>query len=640
MGGFGEFRRIYPSTGRIFLDGGLNSKFERSIIQDNESPDCQNVNFENGSVGTRQGTSKASTTPIGSFAGDGLYTRHDNDGSETMVAFCGGHMQTFDGISFITVASSDSIWTAGVRVAATEYQNYLFANNGGTTPYKYDGSVFSRHGVPAPSGTADIISNPTAAGTLTGDYRYAFTYLNTALAEGDISPIAGTLNVAAAKIDLSSIPVAPQSHGINARKIYRTEAGGSTYKLVTTINDNSTTTYQDNSDDTELGATAPSDNGEPPNYSICIYHQNRLFMNDPSNPNLLWYTELGEPFTVKTTNFIKIGDKSGKILKSLAVYDNSVVAGCQTDENWLIYMPDTTPSNWVSVKINGSYGNQSPFCNLEYENRLLFAAIESNQFVGFAALAGASVEPSATLTTISSIGSDLKSYRISSDMAFVQSAYVDRITGITFKNRAFISVTYGSGETKNNRIYMMDFSRSNLTKKNQQSWVPWTGGNICPEQFAVYDNKLYYISSKADGFVYQLEDGSYNDLGNAIDSYFWTKEFYGNKSDINFYKDFRYINMLIDKPGAYYMNLVFRVDSDAGLGTAKVLDLDPGGNQWGALTWGTDSWGGGNEQEDITVSLGQMSGKRIQLKFTNQNTVDQRFKVHSLNITYNIKGLR
>jgi hypothetical protein len=35
-----------------------------------------------------------------------------------------------------------------------------------------------------------------------------------------------------------------------------------------------------------------------------------------------------------------------------------------------------------------------------------------------------------------------------------------------------------------------------------------------------------------------------------------------------------------------------------------------------------------------------MSGKRIQYKFDNQNTVDQRFKVHSLNFLSNIKGFR
>jgi len=50
------FRRIYPGPGKIVFDGGKNNKYEKSIIEDNESPDCLNVDFNAGSVGTRSGS--------------------------------------------------------------------------------------------------------------------------------------------------------------------------------------------------------------------------------------------------------------------------------------------------------------------------------------------------------------------------------------------------------------------------------------------------------------------------------------------------------------------------------------------------------------------------------------------------------
>ena len=87
---FRDRRRIYPSQGRITLDGGLNTKFEQSLIEDNESPECANVVFGDGAVGTRDGTVKLNTSAIGSFVLDGLATRHADTDVETMIAFAGG----------------------------------------------------------------------------------------------------------------------------------------------------------------------------------------------------------------------------------------------------------------------------------------------------------------------------------------------------------------------------------------------------------------------------------------------------------------------------------------------------------------------------------------------------------------------
>lgn len=52
-----------------------------------------------------------------------------------------------------------------------------------------------------------------------------------------------------------TLPVSSDA-GVTARKIYRTEAGGSTYKLLATISDNTTTSYLDNIADATLGAAA------------------------------------------------------------------------------------------------------------------------------------------------------------------------------------------------------------------------------------------------------------------------------------------------------------------------------------------------------------------------------------------------
>lgn len=103
------FNVIFPERGRMSLDGGLNTKVDRQWLLDNESPDCANVIFGNASVETRGGTDLLNTASVGSFSCDGFYTRHDNSGAETMVAWWDGTLWDLQGTSFITISSAQSV---------------------------------------------------------------------------------------------------------------------------------------------------------------------------------------------------------------------------------------------------------------------------------------------------------------------------------------------------------------------------------------------------------------------------------------------------------------------------------------------------------------------------------------------------
>lgn len=633
-----KYEVIYPNNGVILLDGGLDSKFEKSILPDNESPDCLNVVFTNGAVATRGGSTKFNTTTVGSFVCDGLYVRRDDSGDETMVAFHGGTARTWNTNTFVTIGSAQSVFTAGNRVGAALYRDNLFIGNGGVIPYKYNGTDFTRHGVyPPPTNTGSFVSNG-GGNVQAGDYFYKFTYLNSYSAESDVTTAnAATIVVTnSAVVRITSIPVAPQSWGVSSRRIYRAAtsvAGSGSYKLVGTISDNTTTAFNDSIQSPTT--VAPTDNGVPPKYSVCIYHQNRLFMNDTANPNFVWYSELGEPFTVASTNFFKVGDASSDLVKGFQIFDNSLVIFCENSE-FINYMTSTDDAGWSQVKVRSSYGSKSPFGTWLFNNKIGFPAMQNGKMVGFAAINGDTVEPSATLLTVSVAGSDLLSDKIEPDIFDIQETYVGNISSIVYKNKAYIAVTYGSLNTTNNRIYLFDFSISNLAKKQKFSWVPFTGINAA--QFIVYNGFLYYGSSTTDGYISQLETGTYIDNTTAINSYLWTKEFSGNPGHENFIKDFRKIKILADLAGDYYMRLTWKVDSDKGGGNTKNIYLNPGGSIWGSFMWGRDPWGGGKNQYEFEISLGQTSGKRIQFKFDNQNTVNQRFKIHRMTFTYNIRG--
>ena len=413
------------------------------------------------------------------------------------------------------------------------------------------------------------------------------------------------------------------------------KTSGVIYYFLDEISDNTTTTYEDDTPDDELSAlTAPTDNGVPPNYCAIVFHQARLFAIDSGN-NWVVYSELGNPYVFKSTSFRRVGDTTFDIPKALAVWDNSVYVFCK-NSIWLIYMESVDDSSWVNVRISSSYGSNSPFGCFLFNNRVMFAATEAGDFIGFGALSGGSVDPSATLLTNSAVKSDLQSSMIEPDMENVVNAYIDRISSIVFKNKAYVTMTYGSGSTTNNRIYHFDFSMENLRKDQKFMWSPWTG--LEAAQFTLYGNKLYYGSSSTDGFVYEMLTSTYNDNGSAIDSFYWTKEFDCNQAQ--WQKDFRWLNMLYGLFGDYFMNITVKVDSDSGSGSTDQISVNPGGTLWGQFTWGNANWDAGRDDKEIKKSLGKFKGKRIQFKFDNQNTVDQAFKLIEMTITFNLRGKR
>lgn len=101
------------------------------------------------------------------------------------------------------------------------------------------------------------------AGNVTGAaVRYRVTYLDDSGAETAPSPASIAVNATADKVELTDVPVGPT--GTVKRRIYRamTVADHTTnnYRLVATINDNVTTTYQDNTTSVATNRLVPRTN--------------------------------------------------------------------------------------------------------------------------------------------------------------------------------------------------------------------------------------------------------------------------------------------------------------------------------------------------------------------------------------------
>lgn len=167
---------------------------------------------------------------------------------------------------------------------------------------------------PAPGST--MTATEGAAGSLSGTYRYVVTFAvmsgSTVLVESGFSAVTGPITVEDKQIGLASIPVSATS-GVNARRIYRTTDSGADYYLVTTIADNTTTTYTDNSADYDLGLLpVVADLGLPPGYDgsdrmkVLAAWKDRLWGAGVSEPDKLRWSGPNKVYAWNPANFFNI----------------------------------------------------------------------------------------------------------------------------------------------------------------------------------------------------------------------------------------------------------------------------------------------------------------------------------------------
>lgn len=232
--------------------------------------------------------------------------------------------------------------TAGKKCTFGILNDKLFISNGFDYPLVYDGTYVKQMGAPT---AKDLL----VSGSLTGAYYYAMTYVIDGV-EIILGTISNTITVSSKSIDLD-LPVGIAT--CTARKIYRTEAGGSTLKLLTTISDNTTTTYQDNTVDGSLGANIASTNSSCPTPQfITVKDEKIIGAVNANRPNYLYVTEFEVEVFFNTSG---VYDVSG------VGNDNSPLTGLIEDYNQIVvfsekhvYLADTsglttsvkqTPSN-------------------------------------------------------------------------------------------------------------------------------------------------------------------------------------------------------------------------------------------------------------------------------------------------------
>ena len=611
------------------FDGGLNTKTTPLLGGPDQSPDLYNVIFDDlGAVETRRGYSKFNSSLIATAPIDMLHSYVQNNGTKQFLAACNGSFYRASGNTFVTIPSAQAVYTAGVRVQSITFQNKAFLSNGNSTPYKYDGTDFARWGVTPP---AVPLSGTTISsdGLLTGTYKYVLVGLNTFGTKGDYATASTAITVASKDINVYGLYQWPTSHGVQYKLLCRNTAGVQDLFYVVTQLTNAQTSYVDNIPDSYLVTDAPEDNGVPQNFTSMVSFQGRVFAAaaNSTNPMFLYYSNIDDPEIFPSDSIIKIGEGDGYPITALAVLSNAIIVskndGKGNGSMWLLYMPDANPNNWSLNKLDTGSSTQSSKVMINFSNYIAFI----NRYGVF----------DLDQQAVGSIKSDALSFNIEPDIYALATAYLSTATAIVWKNKIWLSVPYGATQSYNNRIYQYDFIRGRgIDERQLGAWSRFDQHSI--SELAIHDGDLYGGSSLQDGFVYKLDTG-YVDDASVIDSYYKTMPITGMPEHQSHTKVWRFAYITVECTGDWFMNLSYSNDFKDEAGNTVQISLDPESSVWDTAVVGLTKWGPGYLQKRIKIIFRGSTSKAIQLKFSTA-TASQYFKVHKVEVFYNLRGLR
>lgn len=313
-----------------------NTWYHLAIVKDGKNGYMAFVN------GTQVGTTQVNTTTIPNFAGS-FYIGRVIDVNNT-TNYHNGWIDEF------RLSKGIARWTSNFTPPTQEYAT-ADPGNMGIGAYKYKVTFIDESGETAASTESNEI-------TTTSVVRQSI---------------------------LTNIPIGPT--GTTGRRIYRTEAGGSIFKFLHEITDNTTTTYEDNIADADLGATEPPVNNTSnrPQMPRAVYIPARLLVSNATLTETVTDTVListsaanaadGDTFDAMAwieggTYTLKIHGRKETTAGKFDVYIDGVLASSGNDAyasaaNFMFSISDVAISgsgyHTIRIKINTKNGSSSDY---------------------------------------------------------------------------------------------------------------------------------------------------------------------------------------------------------------------------------------------------------------------------------------
>lgn len=346
-----------------------------------------------------------------------------------------------------------------------------------------------------------------------------------------------------------------------------------------------------------------------PNGKYVVTHKNRLYIaGDPANPSRLYMSDLGQPETWPSLNFIDINTNDGDAITGIAEHLDALVI---FKERSVHVLRGTGPQNYSILDSHQSHGTVSHWSIAQVLNQLVYLGRD-----GVYAYDGKAVHLISDLIRGSVLGL--------SDHPPWQQTYLVNACATEYKNKYWLSVTEGNGQTLNNRVYVYDYLH--------KAWTRYDLSVSCFSLFQTSTSFGLYSGDVTQGFVYHQDTGN-SDNGANIYAFLQTKDFdFGATSHYKSYKGLFFAAQQQDQD--YSINIQYIQD----LGKqSKVIPLHLGGSNasvWGTFVWGVDVWGA---VPNVAKGTTAVSGASRFLSFKVYDTSTNPFCFYGWSIRYQIK---
>jgi len=498
-----------------FLDfgGGLNTRDLDTIIRDNELSDVSNFNFDKrGALKVRLGFTKFGNTAIGAFDVKSVGGYYEV-GEDVAIIATGSTV-----IAKVTSSSSTNIKTGltgdGLIFDLHQYMNHYYMANGTDAVQVYDGSsdVWDI-GYPVPTSNCTAAKDGTAGGLEAKVYKYKITYY---YADGESNCCTDVESItpdADKSVALTAIPITGGAR-VTQRRIYRTEGDGTTYKLLTTLNDNTTETYTDSVADSGLGADMDTDNDTPPLFKYVVNHKGRLW-GICANSSRVYYSKTLHPESFPSTYWWDAGADDGTIGTALTTnlgmlvifknYSTWVISGdTPVGDSADMELINANPRvGCISAKTMAHAGNDliflSPNLGVQRLHRVILASTETMDV-------------------------EALSDKIDTTIEGLAEGYLQYACAGILDHKYHLFVPNGEAQTSNNIALALDLHGLDPTDESTIRWTKYTNMDFasCALIYDTNGDRLLCGVNDSTGYIHDFGVGTSDD-GVAVEAYAVTK---------------------------------------------------------------------------------------------------------------------
>lgn len=308
----------------VLLNGGLNVTDRATHIEDAELAALENFYIREQKLRRRSGTKRITESEYDKKL-TSLFAYKRAVGSWILLVGTRSDIAKLDGFHIVPLginAFQEDMHPWVFR----QYNNIVYAARKNLIPLqRVDGDAVMPAGIPKPA-SAPAAAQGAAGLLVAGTYKYVVTFVNrTTGAESDFSAEASVTVADLKQVSLTGIPVSTNLQ-VNGRRLYRSVVNGSgVYYFVKTIEDNTTTTFDDNVEERFLGDAVSVENGLPPSDLRFIeFWRERLWGTDGRD---LFASRAGYPEQFSGNFLVQISPDDGHEMRGMLAFGDKLLVG-------------------------------------------------------------------------------------------------------------------------------------------------------------------------------------------------------------------------------------------------------------------------------------------------------------------------